>query len=64
MNGIKKVFENVRVHSPAYLAVALVIVNALIDSGNLVLAPHVLDVVNAVLAALGLGVLHVRQQRS
>lgn len=54
--------NNIRVHLPAYLAVALVVVNALIDSGNLVLPPHLLDVVNAVLAALGLGVLHVRQQ--
>lgn len=64
MNAVKRVLENVRVHLPAYLAVALVVVNALIDSGNLVLAPHVLDVVNAVLAALGLGVLHVRQQKA
>lgn len=61
MNSLKKILSSVRTHLPAYLAVALVVVNVLIDNGTLVIPPHALDVVNAVLAALGLTVLHVRQ---
>lgn len=45
-------------HLPLIVAAILVAVNYLIDSGSLVLAPHTLDLVNAVLAGAGLGSLH------
>lgn len=49
-------------HMPAYIATALVIVNALEQAGTLRLSTNIVVIVNAVLAAFGLGLLHIRQQ--
>lgn len=51
-------------HLPAIAAIALIVVNALIDSGTLPLTAHVVTSVNIVLSALGIGVLHVRQVKN
>lgn len=59
-----KVFDNVKAHLPVYIGGVLVILNALIDAGDLSLPAHLVSVVNAVLTLAGLGVLHVRQQKS
>lgn len=59
---MNQLLANVKAHFPAYLATVLVVVNALLDANVIHLSSHVTDIVNAVLVALGLGVLHVRQQ--
>jgi hypothetical protein len=63
-NSMRKAFDSIRLHFPAYVAIVLVLVNTLIDTGTLTIAPHTLYVLNAILAALGLGVLHVRQLKN
>lgn len=61
MSNIKAILRELRVHAPYIIAVVLVCMNALIANGDITIAPHTLDLINAVLAALGLGVLHKRQ---
>lgn len=46
------------------LGIALVVTNVLIDQGVITLSDQATNVVNALLAAVGLGVLHRRQVRS
>lgn len=53
---------HIKKHIPGYLSIALVVVNALLANGTIHLSVHVVAVVDAVLAALGIGILHVRQQ--
>jgi GH25 family lysozyme M1 (1,4-beta-N-acetylmuramidase) len=48
-------------HFPYVVGVLLIVVNALVANGDLSLSAHVVDVVNSVLAAFGLGALHARQ---
>lgn len=60
---MKDYINFIKAHSPIVLAVALVVVNALIDAGYVHLPQNVVDTVNVVLAAGGLTVLHVRQKQ-
>lgn len=48
-------------HLPYVIGVALVVVNSLLANGDINLSNHTIDLVNGLLAALGLGVLHKRQ---
>lgn len=59
---MKNLLLNIKTHLPAYIATALVILNALEQARTITLSTKVVVVVNAVLAAFGLGILHVRQQ--
>lgn len=59
---MKNFITNIKTHLPAYIATALVLVNALEQAGTISLSTKVVVAVNAVLAAFGLGILHVRQQ--
>lgn len=61
---MNKLLANFKTHLPGYVAIALVVVNALEQAGTLSLNTKVVVVINAVLAAFGLGVLHLRQQNS
>lgn len=57
-----KVLANVKQHLPYYAAGLLVVVNALVDGGYITIPQKPASFISAVLAALGLGVLHYRQQ--
>ena len=59
---MKNIIKSISTHLPAYIAVALVVVNALEQAGTISLSTKVVVVVNALLAAFGLGLLHIRQQ--
>jgi hypothetical protein len=59
---MKNTLQHIWKNAPIYLGIILVIVNALIDSGTIALPTHLAFLINAILAAFGLGVLHVRQQ--
>jgi hypothetical protein len=48
-------------HLPYVVGVALVVVNTLLANGDINLSNHSIDLVNGLLGALGLGVLHHRQ---
>ncbi len=59
---MNQVLLNIKSHLPVYVGIAIVIVSSLQDQGILHLSNGAVTIINAVLAALGLGVLHVRQQ--
>jgi hypothetical protein len=59
---MKDTLKKIWSHAPAYLAVLLVVINALIDAGVLTIPDHVLTLINAVLLASGVGIIHGRQQ--
>lgn len=61
---MNNIINQIKTHSPAYIAVALVVLNALEQSGTISLNVKLVVAVNAVLAAFGLGVIHFRQQVS
>lgn len=53
-------FTYIKTHFPLIVGIALVVVNALVDQGYITLSGHVAALINAILAALGFGVLHYR----
>jgi hypothetical protein len=59
---MNKILTGFKTHLPAYIAGALIVLNALEQGGIISLSTKIIVVINAVLAAFGLGVLHVRQQ--
>lgn len=60
MDKVTSSIKYLRKHIVPIIGIALVVVNALIANGDITLSPHVLDLVNAILAASGLGILHKR----
>lgn len=60
---VQNIVNQLKIHAPIVLAVLLVLVNALIDSGFVSLPQNLVDTINVVLAAGGLTVLHVRQNK-
>lgn len=50
-----------RKHLPYVVGAVLIVLNALIANGDISFSAHVVNLINAVLAAFGLGVLHSRQ---
>jgi hypothetical protein len=61
---MKAFLANVWVHMPIYISIALIVLNSLIDQ-NVISVPGSLTIlINALLAAAGLGILHVRQQKA
>ena len=61
---MKNTLQHIWKNAPIYLAIVLVVMNALIDSGYVTLPDTAVALINAILAGLGLGVLHVRQQKA
>jgi len=61
---MKNTLKSFWTQAPFWVGVVLVIVNSLVDSGYISLPDTTATFVNAILAAFGLGVLHIRQQRS
>lgn len=59
--NLKNITKTAVIHLPYFIGVALVLINTLIANGDIKLSSHALDIVNAVLAAFGLGILHQRQ---
>jgi len=59
---MNNVITGLKSHLPIYIGIAIVIVSTLQDQGVIHLSNGAITIVNAVLAAFGLGVLHVRQQ--
>jgi len=59
---MQTLLKQLRTHLPYVIGVVLVVANALVANGDLTLSNHAVDVVNALLSAFGLGVLHKRQQ--
>jgi hypothetical protein len=59
---MQKYLDYLKSHLPVVVGVVLVALNYLIDTGTLTLSSHTVSLVNALLAATGLGVLHYRQQ--
>lgn len=57
---MQKVLSNIKAHLPYYIGIVLVVVNALVDNGTLSVSNHAANLINAILAAFGLGVLHYR----
>lgn len=55
------VLQTLKKHLPYVIGIVLVVVNALIDQKVLKFNNGTVDIINAVLAATGLGVLHNRQ---
>lgn len=60
---MKQTLNYLKLHLPYVLGVVLIVVNYLIDNNYLSVGDKTTGLINAVLAALGLGVLHYRQQK-
>jgi uncharacterized membrane protein (Fun14 family) len=56
------VVTHLKAHLPVYVGIAIVIVSTLQDQGVVRLSNGAITIINAFLAAFGLGVLNVRQQ--
>lgn len=52
--------KNYAKYAPVIAPVVLIVVQSLIDSGDLNVSTHTLALINAVLAAIGLHALHIR----
>lgn len=60
---VKKALAYLKAHAPIAVMVVLVVLNALIDANLVSLPQNLVDTVNVILVALGLGTIHVRQRR-
>lgn len=56
-------FSTIKKHLPYIIGVVWVVLNALVANGDINLSNHAMDIINSVLPAFGLGVLHKRQQQ-
>lgn len=59
---MNQALTSIKARLPLIIGIAIVVVSALQDQGVIHLSDNAITVINAVLAAFGLGVLHVRQQ--
>jgi len=60
---MKALLNYLKLHLPYLLGVALVVVNYLVDNGYININAKAAGLASAILGALGLGVLHSRQQK-
>jgi hypothetical protein len=61
---VRKALVAMKQHLPYTIGVVLIVLNVLVDNNVIVLSGGLTNVINALLAAGGLGVLHHRQGSS
>jgi hypothetical protein len=60
MSKVQLALSVLRKHIVPVIGIVLIVLNALIANGDISLSAHTVDLLNAVLAAAGLGILHKR----
>lgn len=60
---LKNLFNYLNKHLPVVLGAVIVMIQALVDNGLLIVPPRPLALLNALLVASGLGILHVRSAK-
>lgn len=56
--------KTLKAQLPGIIAVVIIVVNALEQAGTINLGVKLVVVLNAILGALGLGIIHLRQQQT